>query len=292
MASKYKELAKAQIEVSRLTKDLQSIKERQGAAKTNISDLKDIKKSHEEQAAAKETEKTAKAAAARKTAAATDERRTDIPASKKPEGSPYAKLNMKSDESTAGGEASPKLIALAEKIQEIFPSAKFTAMNDKYHTSPEYKKKNGGKTSSHEKGTALDMTLPEDQRDTQEKRDNIRKQLASLGFSKVIDEYTKMSEGGTGGHFHAEIPQALHGGLFSGPATGYNVRMHSDELVIPKDQASVKKTSLNDLGPSSSDVNAVMDMFTSKLEAKFDTMIDYMSRAHMTQEELLQYTRA
>lgn len=289
---KYQDLTRARANESRLTKDLQEIKERQGAAKTNVSDLKDIKKSHEEAATAKSAADTAKAAAARKSAATTDERRTDITESKKPAGSPYAKLNLKSDESTAGGEASPKLIALAEKIQEIFPNAKFTALDDAYHRSAEYKKKTGGKVSSHEKGTALDMTLPEDQRDTQEKRDEIRKQLSSLGFSKVVDEYAKLSGAGTGGHFHAEIPQALHGGLFSGPATGYNVKMHSDELVIPKDNPAVKKTPLNDLNLGSNDTTAMMDMFTSKLEAKFDTMIEYMSRSQMTQEELLQYTRA
>ena len=290
---KYQELTRKRAEEESLKDKTKSLKERQSAAKTNVGDLKDIKKSHEDQAAAKKTEDTAKAAASRKTAAATDERRTDIPESKKPSDSPYAKLNMKSAESTAGGEASPKLIALAEKIQEMIPNARFTAMNDAYHTSPEYKKKNGGKVSSHEKGTALDMTVPEGQRDTPEKRDEIKKQLASLGFSKVIDEYAKLSKGGTGGHFHAEIPQALHGGMFTGPASGFNVKLHPDELVIPKDQPEVRKTALNDLGLSkTNDNSAVMDMFTSKLEAKLDTMIDFMSRSNMNQEELLQYARA
>ena len=176
------------------------------------------------------------------------------------------------------------------------PNARFTALNDLYHKSEDYKNQRAKKgitgPSSHEKGVALDMTLPDDQVDSPEKRKQIIDQLRGLGFSKVLDEYAKLSPGATGGHFHAEIPQALHGGMFSGPATGYNVKLHGDELVTPRDQSSVKKTALNDLGSSNSDTNAMMDMFTSKLEAKLDTMIDFMSRSHMNQEELLQYTRA
>lgn len=304
---KYQELTRKRAEEESLRDKAKSLKERQHAAKTNVGDLKDIKKSHEDQAKAKKEEDTAKAAAARKAAASTDERRTDSPEAKaaaaaeptnksaKPK-DPLAKLNLKSPEAVAGGESSPKLLALAEKIQEIIPNAKFTALNDLYHKSEKYKNQRAAKgltsPSSHERGVALDMTLPEDQVDSPEKRKQIIDQLRGLGFSKVLDEYAKLSPGATGGHFHAEIPQALHGGMFSGPATGYNVRMHSDELVIPKEQASVKKTSLNDLGSSNNDNNAIMDMFTSKLEAKLDTMIDFMSRSHMTQEELLQYTRS
>jgi len=305
---KYQDLTRKRVEEESLKDKVKSLRERQSAAKTNVGDLKDIKKSHEDTAAAKSAEDTAKAAAARKNAAATDERRTDSPQARaaraaepsnksgKPK-DPLAKLNLKSPEAVAGGESSPKLLALAEKIQEMIPNARFTALNDLYHKSENYKNERAKKgitgPSSHERGVALDMTLPDDQVDSSEKRKQIIDQLRGLGFSKVLDEYAKLSPGATGGHFHAEIPQALHGGMFSGPATGYNVRMHSDELVIPKEQASVKKTSLNDLGSSNNaSTTDMMDMFTSKLEAKLDTMIDFMSRSHMTQEELLQYTRA
>ena len=132
-------------------------------------------------------------------------------------------LNLKSKESTAGGDAVPELLTLAHKIQNMYPGARFTALNDAYH-----QKKYPG--SLHAQGKALDFTLPK--APTPAEGAAIVASLRSMGFAYAQDEYAKLSPGGTGGHFHAQLA-AEKGGVVSGPRSGYSATLHGTEAVVP-----------------------------------------------------------
>jgi hypothetical protein len=155
-----------------------------------------------------------------------------------------SKLNFggKRAERTGGGEASPALLAMAEKIQDEYPDAIFTALNDRYHQD----RRDKNSKSKHLVGKALDFSLGYDP--TSEESDRIAKLLRMTGASYVKNEYKERSGGWTGGHFHVEV--ARQGGLFSGKDTGYPVMLHGkNESVWPEKELTtfmkdVQKTSL------------------------------------------------
>ena len=132
-------------------------------------------------------------------------------------------LNIKSAESTAGGDAVPELLTLAHKIQNMYPGARFTALNDTYHQK-------NYPDSLHAQGKALDFTLPG--RRSPAAGAAIVASLRSMGFAYAADEYAKLSPGGTGGHFHAQLA-AEKGGILSGPRSGYSATLHGTEAVVP-----------------------------------------------------------
>jgi len=133
------------------------------------------------------------------------------------------KLNIKGPESTAGGPADPKLIRMAEEIQKMYPTARFTALNDLYH-------QRNNPNSKHTQGKALDFTVSPPPQNAGESA-AVKQQLAGMGFSKVLDEYFVDKNRYTrGGHFHAELQ---YGGIVSGPRSGYASLLHGTEAVIP-----------------------------------------------------------
>jgi hypothetical protein len=121
-------------------------------------------------------------------------------------------LTIKSTESIAGGNANPRLIELAKRIQEQYPDAKFTALNDLYHQK-------NFPNSKHTKGEALDFALSV--APNKEQGEAIRKFVQDLGFSKVFDEYNNPQSGSTGGHIHAELK---NGGVVTAKSGGTVVR--------------------------------------------------------------------
>jgi hypothetical protein len=149
----------------------------------------------------------------------------------------YSGLKIKSAESTAGGEANPKLLELAKLIQnDLGGDLKyFSAFNDKFHMD---------RNSKHNQGTALDFTL----NDPSKAAEIAAKIKGYPGVSNVIDEYANPSNGATAGHIHAEI-SARNGfsGMISGPSSGYrpNLTMHGTEAISIQPNPNTGSTSPN-----------------------------------------------
>ena len=114
-------------------------------------------------------------------------------------------LPMKSEESTGGGEANPKLIELANLInQQAGGDLKyFSAFNDRYHHGLDYK-------SSHTQGTALDFVLNDPTQAA--KYAAMVENMPGVKKGSVTNEYAKLSDKGTGGHIHAEVDAKDQGG--------------------------------------------------------------------------------
>lgn len=100
--------------------------------------------------------------------------------------------------------------------------------------------------------------------------------------------------------FMSQLQQGANGGVFAGPAGGYPVMLHGNEIVIPmKDAAaalSSRDVSKTDLpaalaGASGGGDSGIGDM-VAMLAGKMDEMIAKLNDSHRTQEELLQYSRA
>ena len=149
----------------------------------------------------------------------------------------YSGLKIKSAESTAGGDVSPKLLELASKIQEDLGGdlKYFSAFNDKFHMD---------RNSKHNQGTALDFTLT----DPSKAAEIAARIKAFPGVSNVIDEYANPSTGATAGHIHAEISAANgFNGMISGPSSGYrpNLTMHGTESISIQPNPNTGSTSPN-----------------------------------------------
>ena len=99
-----------------------------------------------------------------------------------------AKIRFKDrKENTGGGKADPKLIDIAQKINEAFPGSTITALNDMFHQN---RRDRGGNIikSRHTEGKALDFSLAPAPKDAEE-ASIIKEQIKDLGASKVLDEY-------------------------------------------------------------------------------------------------------
>lgn len=134
-------------------------------------------------------------------------------------------LRIKSGEATAGGSHADSLTMLAQNIQEKLGGdlKYFSAFNDQYHQGLD-------RSSAHKEGRALDFTLTDPS-----KAAEVASMIRSMpGVKSVIDEYAKLSNGGTGGHIHAEV-SAANGAILSGPMNGYrpNLTMHGTEAIVP-----------------------------------------------------------
>lgn len=181
-----------------------------------------------------------------------------------------AGLPIKSAEATAGGETPAQLAALAQTIYGKLGTniRYFSAFNDRYHQGLD-------RYSAHTQGKALDFTL----RDPMQ-AESVAAMVRNLpGVTKVINEYAKLSPGGTGGHIHAEI-SARNGweGTLSGPSSGYrpNLLMH--------DRERIKITPQNGTN-SMNDPNIVkMD----EQNEKMDEMISLLKTSNTLQSRLLQ----
>lgn len=187
-----------------------------------------------------------------------------------------------------GGTVDPKLVELARLIQAQVPGFnRFTSMDDLAHA--------GDNNSLHSKGKALDFTI--DHYPSPEEAAIIISKLKEMGFNKVLDEYNNPSASaiskarakglsGPAGHFHAEL-QAKNGGIFSGPVTGYNVKLHGDEMVTPVSKG-VSKQPLSS-GSLFSD-SSVLEVFQLLVD-KVDTLVDLQRANNSTQDELLSHSK-
>lgn len=219
------------------------------------------------------------------------------------------KLNFKNKtENTAGGEADPRLLALAEQVQKEFPGATFTALNDAFH-------KNNRPNSKHTVGKALDFVPGKPPKSVDEAA-LMKEKLKDLGASIVRDEFfTDKGDSTTGGHFHLEV--AREGGLFKGPNSGYPVMLHGkNESAWPEqklqgllqdvEKSSVEKykqelmdkMGLSEFSKSnqtssftSGDTKQMEDLF-NRMISKFDTLISLQDKSNNITDELLTYTRA
>lgn len=179
----------------------------------------------------------------------------------------------------AGAYIDPKLVALSKQIQSTIPGFRyFSSFNDKFHQD---------RNSLHNKGKAVDFVL--DHWPDAAEGEKLAGTLRGMGFSKVIDEYNNPSSGATAGHFHAEL-QAKNGGIFSGPVSGYDVKLHGDEMVTPMNKG-VTKQPLSSAPMSSGMSGEMADMMTS-LFTKIDDLIELQRRANNTREEILTHTKA
>lgn len=145
-------------------------------------------------------------------------------------------------EAIEGGPADDQLIALAKKVQALYPQGKFNAFNDTFH--------HGG---AHAAGKAIDFNLGFTPNDEQGKK--IIAQFKDLGFHTVLDEYNHPSEGATGGHIHAALAK---GGITSGPSLAGEA---GPEAVIPLPDGRTVPVRMDGLG---------------ELIEKFDEMIRLM----------------
>ena len=107
--------------------------------------------------------------------------------------------------------------------------------------------------------------------------------LKKYGFSTV--------DGDPG---HIQLPQGRSGGLFRGPTSGYNVRLHGNEIVVPMPSTgglsgNINKTDLSKYtsGTSNSDLSDRMGMLMDNVV----DMVDYLRRSVDAQEKLLQVAR-
>ena len=181
-------------------------------------------------------------------------------------------LRIKSSEATAGGESNPKLLELANMIQgKLGGDLKyFSAFNDAYHQGLD-------RASAHKTGTALDFTLTDPSKAAQ-----VAAMVKGMpGVKSVIDEYAKLSAGGTGGHIHAEI-SAANGAILSGPRSGYqpNLTMHGTEAVVPlPDGRSIPVTGGANSG----------EFMTAQLD-KLDELISVMKSQLSVSNKLLSYS--
>ena len=216
-----------------------------------------------------------------------------------------------SSDATQGGDASPQLLALAEKISQAFGSdlTQITAFNDAFHQERFITK---GKKSKHLIGKAMDFTLAEHLVDTPEKTKALKELFKGMGAINVRDEYfSDRTKDSTGPHFHLEV--AKYGGLFSGPDKGYPVMLHGKnesawpEAELKKLLKDVQKSSLsqykeqlmaemglstptNEGGTGSENTHLVSALNT--FSAKLDTVISRLERSNSIQDDLLTYTRA
>ena len=185
-----------------------------------------------------------------------------------------------------GNVLDPRVLPFAKQIQQNIPGfSMFTGFNDRYHHTL-------GK-SRHTLGKAIDFVLIKKPSDDEGKK--LVKMLKDAGATVVIDEYNHPSGAATGGHIHVQF--AEKGGIFKGPATGYPMVLHGNELVIPMDPNSMLKDlstkdavktvqqSMSSIGSESviESSNEMMEM----LVYKFDKMLNVLNSSQDTGKKVL-----
>lgn len=203
----------------------------------------------------------------------------------------------------AGADLSPKIIDLAQKIQNFYgkqyPDLMFTGFNDGY---------NRGGNSAHDSGIALDFTLGSVDADGKpiaikgdpKKGAEFIKELNKLGAHYALDEYNFPSASASGPHFHAEIKEFAKGGIVSGSQSGFPALLHGKEIVQPLTQDSVlerlAKTpsdegTLNPIGALTqqydNNFNLLKEIFGS-LDSKMDSMVNLLSNANRYSRSIAQ----
>jgi hypothetical protein len=102
---------------------------------------------------------------------------------------------------TGGGETAGGVVSLAQWAQSnISGFNRVTAMNDRFHRLR--------RGSAHNRGLATDFTI-NDPRQSAAAAQQLREHIMAQGLDpsefKVLDEYKRLSAGGTGGHLHAQF---------------------------------------------------------------------------------------
>ena len=185
-----------------------------------------------------------------------------------------------------GNVLDPRVLPFAKQIQQNIPGfSMFTGFNDRYHHTL-------GK-SRHTLGKAIDFVLVKKPSDEEGKK--LVKMLKDAGATVVIDEYNHPSGAATGGHIHVQF--AEKGGIFKGPATGYPMVLHGNELVIPMDPNSMlKDLSTKDAvktvqqSMSSSGSESVIESSNEMMEMliyKFDKMLNVLHHSQDTGKKVL-----
>jgi hypothetical protein len=121
-------------------------------------------------------------------------------------------------------------------------------------------------------------------------------------LGKVTSHASNMGEFTKG----PKVAQAMDGGMFNGPMSGYPVTLHGPELVvpdfkIPNFMASMKDVVKKDLpsvasstpttSSEKSDMTSVMEDLYAMMENKFDNLISVMEAGNATSDKLLKYSR-
>lgn len=105
-------------------------------------------------------------------------------------------------------------------------------------------------------------------------------------MSKKLDKAGEAIAAGKGGSDLNVIQGAAAGGMLSGPASGYPVMLHGNEVVIPLDDPTslrkVQKTSLDKISSSEGSQVADSNSVINTLNTKLDTMIEYMRKSNTT----------
>ena len=187
-------------------------------------------------------------------------------------------LPIKSGESTAGGDVSEQLATVARAINsQLAGDIKyFSAFNDQYHQGLD-------RNSAHKDGSALDFVLNDPKKAAQ---------VANLvrgipGVKNVIDEYANLSQGGTGGHIHVEVPKAEFGAALSGPKSGYPVMAHGDEAIIPLAGGRSIPVEMSGLTAS---MSGQMDMMSVQI-TKLDELIAVMRSSNDISSKILKASK-
>lgn len=166
-----------------------------------------------------------------------------------------------------GADLNPKLIRLAQDIQEKIPGfVGLTSMNDNYHQ---------GTSSPHTKGLALDFAL--NKPPSKEEGQLLMAKIKELGANVVYDEYNNPSLRSSGGHIHAEVAAKL-GGVFSGATSGYPATLHGTEAVVPLPDGRTIPVVIKN--PES------MNAGWSMLAERIDTMIDLLEYNNRLQDNM------
>lgn len=153
-----------------------------------------------------------------------------------------------------GNELSPKLVSIMEQAAKAIPGFnRITGTADQYH---EENKPN----SKHNLGRAFDFTLTGGKPDANT-ADYIVQTLQGMGASLVLNEYAKLSPGGTGGHFHVEVPEFAEGGILGAGKLGL-VGEKGPELITGP--ASI--TSNSDIMAALNGMVAALERSTTVLE--------------------------
>ena len=186
------------------------------------------------------------------------------------------------DVQAEGSGVSPKLIALAKRIQSEVPGFQyFSGFNDRFHQEK-------SPSSTHTKGLAADFAVAPTP--SAEQGRIIANQLKAMGFAEVLDEYNNPSAKATAGHFHAAI-SAQNGfqGLISGPKSGYrpNIVMHGEEELSIKPKPTGGSMDMMDrLGNS---MGEQMDMMGAQLSA-LENLVSAMRDQNSISAKILQAT--
>lgn len=197
---------------------------------------------------------------------------------------PLATLNFggRRGERTGGGAVDPRLIDKARKIQETFPDAVFTALNDVFHQV-------NRPGSAHTRGLALDFALSQNAPRNLDESTQIKKMLLDMGFKSVRDEYfADRNAGTTGPHFHAELASAQFGRTISGPISGYKVMAHGNEVVIPLGNGQRVPI---DMTPLTESLGQNMSVMSEQLE-RLDELISVNREVVNINRKILQYSQS